>query len=117
MSQTSHFFHKYLFVVNPISGDKDKDDILSYIQDFCKKRTLTHVIFKTTGEEDEREIRKTIQEDDPEVVVAVGGDGTVNLVAKIVSGTKRVLGIIPMGSGNGLSKDLNIPQNNKERAV
>jgi len=51
-----------------------------------------------------------------DIVVAVGGDGTVNEVARGLVGTNAVLGIIPKGSGNGLSRHLNIPMDVK-RAI
>jgi len=44
-----------------------------------------------------------------EIVVAVGGDGTVNEIASAIAGTDTVLGVIPFGSGNGLSRFLTIP--------
>ena len=117
MSISRIFFAKYLFVVNPISGDRNKENILEQIQTFSEAHKLQQLIVKTTGGDDEKEIRIAIKEFEPDVVVAVGGDGTVNLVAKIVAGTNLVLGIVPMGSGNGLSKDLNIPQNNIDKSL
>lgn len=116
MPEPARFYNKFLYVVNPISGDREKEDILEDIQVLSKKYSLAHVLLKTTGGDDKKEIIKAIDSFNPEVVVAVGGDGTVNLVAEIVAGTDLILGIIPMGSGNGLSKDLNIPQNNIEKA-
>lgn len=116
MAEKKIYFSKYLFIVNPISGDRDKADILESIQKFSEEHEIQQLILKTTGEDDENEVKKAIREYQPEVVVAVGGDGTVNLVAKQTAGTNLVLGIIPMGSGNGLAKDLNIPQNNLEKA-
>src|SRR5690606_18179241 len=50
-----------------------------------------------------------------DVVVAVGGDGTINEIAAALNGTETVLGIIPEGSGNGLALYLGIPLN--ERAA
>jgi YegS/Rv2252/BmrU family lipid kinase len=46
-----------------------------------------------------------------DLVVAVGGDGTVNEVAQGLIGTSTPMGIIPMGSGNGLARDLGISMN------
>jgi diacylglycerol kinase (ATP) len=62
----------------------------------------------STGIAHAREIAKAaIGEYD--IVIAVGGDGTVNEVASGIAGTDTILGIIPYGSGNGLSRFLNIP--------
>lgn len=44
-----------------------------------------------------------------DLVVAVGGDGTMNEIASAITGTDMVLGILPYGSGNGLSRFLGIP--------
>jgi diacylglycerol kinase (ATP) len=46
-----------------------------------------------------------------ELIVAVGGDGTVNEIARAVIGTQAKMGIIPAGSGNGLARELGIPMN------
>jgi len=45
------------------------------------------------------------------IIVACGGDGTINEVASSLVGTDIKLGIIPLGSGNGLASNLNIPKN------
>lgn len=116
MTKGKIYFSKYLFIVNPISGDRDKTDIFETIQKFSEEHEVQQLTVKTSGNEDEKEVAKALREYQPEVVVAVGGDGTVNLVAQQVAGTDLALGIIPMGSGNGLSKDLNIPQNNLDRS-
>src|SRR5690606_30427215 len=51
------------------------------------------------------------QENSPHKVIAVGGDGTVLLCASVVMNTNIKLGILPMGSANGMSVELRIPQN------
>jgi len=49
-----------------------------------------------------------------DLIVAVGGDGTVNEIASAVVGTETIFGIIPFGSGNGLSRFLNIPMDTEQ---
>ena len=51
-----------------------------------------------------------------DLVVAVGGDGTVNEIASALVGSETVMGILPYGSGNGLSRFLDIPMDT-ERAI
>jgi len=51
-----------------------------------------------------------------ELVVAVGGDGTVNEIASAIAGSNTVMGILPYGSGNGLSRFLDIPMDT-EKAI
>ncbi len=101
---------KLLFVINPIAGGIDKEDVYEEIERFCRQQKLDSVFYSTTGDEDEKHIEKLLSEQAPDIVVAVGGDGTVSLVAKLLIGTEIALAIVPHGSGNGLSKDLNIPQ-------
>ena len=102
-------FKKVLFVLNPIAGDLAKEDVQKLSQEYCVKEQLEHEIYVTTGREDEQEVRKLLQ-NGFDLVVAIGGDGTVSLVAKLLNHTSITLGILPQGSGNGLSKDLGIPQ-------
>ncbi|MBC5773269.1 hypothetical protein H8S95_04265 [Pontibacter sp. KCTC 32443] len=103
-----------LFVINPIAGDIDKTDLEEDIIAMCDEHGLNHHVYKTTGENDSQEIKKQITDLKPDAVFAVGGDGTVSLVAALLIDTSTPLGIIPLGSGNGLSKDLNIPQDTED---
>ncbi|ALJ00664.1 diacylglycerol/lipid kinase family protein [Rufibacter tibetensis] len=101
---------KILFVINPISGDIDKEELADDLLVFCRQNQFKADFYKTTGENDEAKLKDKINEYAPEIVCAVGGDGTVSLVAKTIFKTDVALAIIPQGSGNGLSKDLGIPQ-------
>lgn len=69
------------------------------------------MIYYTTGNDDSRKLKSHINEFKPEMVIAVGGDGTINLVASLTIFTQIILGIIPAGSANGLAFNLNIPTN------
>ncbi|MFD2245067.1 diacylglycerol/lipid kinase family protein [Pontibacter ruber] len=106
--------HNLLFVINPIAGDIDKEELEEEIQTLCHADGINYNIYKTTGEEDKKKIKELLAEHKYDAVYAVGGDGTVNLVSCLLIGTTTPLGIIPLGSGNGLSKDLNIPQDTEE---
>ncbi|RIJ41811.1 diacylglycerol/lipid kinase family protein [Pontibacter oryzae] len=112
MDTTRHT--KLLFVLNPISGDVEKDDLEEEIASLCGELKIKYDIYKTTGEEDEKKVKQQLEEKKYDAVYAIGGDGTVNMVAAALIDTSTPLGIIPLGSGNGLSKDLNIPQDTEE---
>lgn len=107
---------KFLFVINPIAGERDKNEFQSQIEELSLNYNWLYRIYLTTGEDDAEQIKELFHHFDPEVVIAVGGDGTVSMVAELLAGSKRILGIVPAGSGNGLSKDLNIPQNDQDGA-
>lgn len=115
MAAESHpHLHSLLFVLNPISGDIDKQNLEGTITDFCATRGREANFFHTTGEQDLDRLRAHLAANSYDAVFAAGGDGTVNLVGEALLGGKIPLGILPLGSGNGLSKDLNIPQNIEE---
>lgn len=103
-----------LFVINPISGDIDKEDLEEEIIANCELHGIRCSFYNTTGNDDAQAIEKMLKQENYEAVFAVGGDGTVNLVASILINSDTALGIIPLGSGNGLSKDLNIPQDTED---
>ncbi len=108
---------RYLFVINPIAGEVDKGEFQERIKTESKTYGWDYKEYLTTGKKDRQMIQELLESYDPELVIAVGGDGTVNLVAELLSGSKRTLAIIPAGSGNGLAKDLHIPQNNLPAAL
>jgi diacylglycerol kinase (ATP) len=103
-----------LFVINPIAGDIDKEELEEEIKTTCAEHQIACSIYKTTGDRDEAHIKELIDQGGFDAVFAVGGDGTVSQVGALLIGTSTPLGIIPLGSGNGLSKDLNIPQDTEE---
>lgn len=98
-----------LFVVNPIAGGKGKTDWEVAIREFFKDSAFAIEFFIQTGKNDEASIRHHLELVAPDIVVAIGGDGTVKLVAELLKGTKMKLGIIPAGSANGLARELGIP--------
>jgi diacylglycerol kinase (ATP) len=101
---------KALFIINPISGGKKKDDVPDLIEKYLDTATFKATIVYSDGPAHARQIAKEAA-NKFELIVAVGGDGTVNEVASALIGTDTVLGIIPFGSGNGLSRFLGISMN------
>lgn len=103
-----------LFVLNPIAGDIEKEDLKEDIDIICQEHGIKYEMYTTSGEDDSEKLKKKLQEFNYDAVYAIGGDGTVSMVGDLLIGTSTPLGIIPLGSGNGLSKDLDIPQDTEE---
>lgn len=104
-----------LFIVNPISGGKKKTGVEKRILENLNLALYDAEFAFTECAGHANELSNQAVRDGLEVVVAVGGDGTINEVASALSGTTTALGIIPEGSGNGLALYLGIPLN--ERAA
>ncbi|MVO08586.1 diacylglycerol kinase [Flavobacterium sp. TP390] len=101
--------NNYLLVVNPISGDRDKTTLITQIRDFAQEIKQEIFVYETTGSEDKVAIQKLYQEHQPVRVLIAGGDGTIKMVGEALEQEDVVFGIIPAGSANGLSIDLNLP--------
>ena len=99
------------FIVNPISGGHQKDDILKMITELTDREQFDLDIRMTEYAGHAAEIATKSAQEGIDIVVAVGGDGTVNEVARSLTHTQTALGIVPCGSGNGLARHLCIPMN------
>ncbi|WP_434036759.1 diacylglycerol/lipid kinase family protein [Formosa sp. 4Alg 33] len=101
---------KLLFVVNPISGGVDKKPFLKEAKAICDNFGLDFKIFKTTGHSDEAKLKDLLNEYCPDRVVSVGGDGTTLFTAVALLKTDIPMGIIPLGSANGMAVELGVSQ-------
>lgn len=106
-----------LFVINPVSGGKQKNDHEAAIQEYFQKLPHKIEFFLLNGKNDAEQLEECIMQVKPQKVVAVGGDGTVGMVAKTILGTDMQLGIIPAGSANGMARELNISQDIDEALI
>ncbi len=102
---------KTLFIVNPISGTKDKAKVVDQIKAEVSPSHFDYHIEFTKGPSHATDMAVEAAENKLDLVVAVGGDGTVNETACGLIHTNTSLGIIPIGSGNGLGRHLQIPTN------
>lgn len=100
---------KILFIINPISGGRDKQRIPGLIEKHLDKNKYEHRISFTERVEHGYMLAKAAVKDHYDIIVAVGGDGTVNEISKAIIHTDVTLGIVPFGSGNGLARSLKIP--------
>ncbi|WP_417352239.1 diacylglycerol/lipid kinase family protein [Flavobacterium alkalisoli] len=100
---------EFLIVVNPIAGGNDKTDLLEAVREFADKENISLVEYETTGKNDEEEIKKLYTKHKPERVLVAGGDGSVKMIAEAIGHEDVVIGVLPAGSANGLSVDLNLP--------
>nr|WP_026976547.1 diacylglycerol kinase family protein [Flavobacterium tegetincola] len=98
-----------IMVVNPISGDLDKSEFIQEAKFFADALFLRFIVYETTGKKDEESIKKLFDLHQPERILVAGGDGTIKLVAEALADCDVIIGILPAGSANGLSVDLNLP--------
>ncbi len=98
---------RLLFVINPGSGNHSTDWAMEITNYFTP---LHHTIelYELTKHCNLQTIKDKIEAFDPQQVVAVGGDGTIKLVAECLLQKDIALGILPAGSANGLAKELGI---------
>ena len=99
---------KILFIINPISGGQNKADIIKVIPELLDANRFEISIAQTEYAGHAAEIAQKAVAENMEIVVAVGGDGTINEVASQLVNTTTALAIVPCGSGNGLARDLKI---------
>lgn len=100
---------RVLFVINPVSGGKAKTDWEERIRATIRDSIHEMEFFLLTGKDDESSVRHHIERVQPDRVVAVGGDGTVKLVAGLLRDRGIPLGILPAGSANGMARELGLP--------
>jgi len=99
---------KILFIINPISGGHNKAQIIRAIPKLLddNKFDISFAHSKRAGHA--AKIAKKAVEKNMDIVVAVGGDGTINEIASQLVNTSTTLAIVPCGSGNGLARDLGV---------
>jgi len=100
---------KLLLVVNPISGGKSKELFIKNAEVYCKKYGIPFEYFHTTGKDDINNLKVAVKEIAPDRVVSIGGDGTTLMTSLALQNSNVPFGIIPMGSANGMAKELSVP--------
>jgi len=109
MSQFSP--RRLLFVINAKAGGTDKSTLPDQIADFGDKKGIEIRIHhkRAKKKKTRHQLEEIIKDFKPDAVVACGGDGTVNMVGRLLVNSETPLGILPLGSSNALAKNLKIP--------
>ncbi len=100
---------KIIYLINPISGTRGKSSLLELIARKTKERNIDFEITHTNAQGDYDFLKQKIKKERITDIVVCGGDGTVSAVAAALIGVPVNIGIIPMGSGNGLALAAKIP--------
>lgn len=96
------------FIVNPISGTKSKDNLDKEVAEALDKNLFDYSIAFTEGPRHAIDLASQAVKENKDIVVAVGGDGTVNEVASALVHSDTRLAVIPYGSGNGFAMHLGL---------
>ena len=95
------------FIYNPNAGNKSnryRQELINRIE-----KIPNSTLYLTERPNHAKEIIRQLIPNQPEKIIAIGGDGTVNEIGNALKGTGIPMGILPLGSGNGLARHLNIP--------
>ena len=101
--------HRILFLINPKSGVQNKRKLPQLVEKYLDKNRYAHSVEFTRYAGHASELASAAAKDGFDVVVAVGGDGTINEVGRALAHTSTAMGVIPCGSGNGFARHLGIP--------
>jgi diacylglycerol kinase (ATP) len=101
---------KIIYLINPISGTRGKRSLREMIRQRTEEKGISFTILPTNAEGDYTHLPELIREEGITDIVICGGDGTVSAVAAALKGSETRIGIVPMGSGNGLAFAANIPK-------
>lgn len=106
-----------LIFINPVAGVSQPRDLRSAVEHILGQADWELSFYETTGEEDlPAMVQQAVAEQNPQLVVAAGGDGTISGVAAGLAGSDVPLGIMPAGSWNSLARNLEIPGPHEEAA-
>ena len=105
---------RVVFIMNPISGVASKTGIPMLIDKTLDKDKFDYKLHLTEYAGHASVIATEAKDNGVDIVVAVGGDGTINEVGRAIVHSDTALGIIPCGSGNGLARHLLLPMNFKK---
>ncbi len=103
-----------LFIINTVSGTKNKDKLPGIIKSYTGHAFIDAEIAFTKYKGHGKDLALKAINENKDTIVVAGGDGSINEVADVLVNSNVALGIIPTGSGNGFARHLKIPRNYKK---
>jgi diacylglycerol kinase (ATP) len=103
-----------LFVINPVSGGKDKHNFPELARQNIDPNMFDIQFVYSDAIGHAHSLAADAVKGDTDIVVSVGGDGTMNEIASAMADSGKPLAIVPYGSGNGLARTLKIPMDHKK---
>ena len=101
---------KFIYFINPISGTGAKGLLLEIIKNKTAEKNISFEILNTNAAGEYDYLKEKISAEKITDIIVCGGDGTVNQIANALLGISVNIGIVPMGSGNGLAFAAKIPK-------
>ncbi len=99
------------FIINPVAGGGNSlEKLVEAINTAFNRESYTAQLHFSKYQGHAKEIAELLVKKSPSCIVACGGDGTINEVASVIAGSDIKLGIVPIGSGNGLAANLRLPK-------
>jgi diacylglycerol kinase (ATP) len=102
---------RFIYIINPISGTRNKDWLRQKIESFARAAGFPYAIFPSVADGDYTFLKTHIANEHVTDVVIAGGDGTINGVLGSLRHTDVQFGLLPCGSGNGLAFTTGLPRN------
>lgn len=102
--------NRYKFILNPIAGGGRAKSMMPVIEKYFQEAKLDYEIYQTSGHQDAIGAARRAAEEGFNIVVAVGGDGTVNEVLNGIVGSEAALAVIHGGKGNDFALSVNVPK-------
>jgi YegS/Rv2252/BmrU family lipid kinase len=97
------------FVINPVSGPGRRKDIINAVERHIDRSRYEFSVSISESRGHATQLAERAVADQADAIVVAGGDGSINEVARSITGTPVALGILPSGSGNGLAHHLHLP--------
>lgn len=101
----------FIVFINPISGTDNKGKVRNIVVKKLQEHSLNYQVLPTEKSGNYHFLSDVITAEKITDIIICGGDGSVNSIASYIMGTAVQIGIVPMGSGNGLAFAAGIPKN------